>query len=128
MFFKKKEEYKSLAQREFENSLMEFKLMVNNTEELFKDEGKAVKIIQYTVPLVKVESSNIEYIGYYKDTLYIIFIKSGAYAYYNVPLSQYTGIVEAESKGQYLHRFIKGKFEYKKIEGYTVNHVMKYAS
>lgn len=125
---RKKEVYKSLAERELSQHLLEFKTMVENSEKLFKNKGATVKIVRYTVPLSKVESSNIEYIGYYKDTLYVIFKKSGAYAYYNVPLSQCTGIMEAESKGQYLYQFIKGKFEYKKIEGYTVNHVMRYSA
>ena len=72
--------------------------------------------------MIKVESSNIDAIGYDHGDLYVRF-KGGEgknnriYVYYDVPEHFFKEILEAESKGKYLNQNIKGKFTYRKTEG-----------
>lgn len=61
-------------------------------------------------------SSNIEAVGYQYGSLYIRFHHGGCYQYDRVPHSTYTQLIEAESPGQYFHREIRGKFEFKKLD------------
>ncbi len=52
-------------------------------------------------------------------TLYIRFHRSDWYSYDNVPDDVYEGLVGDKSPGSYLHRNIKGKYEYNKCLGLT---------
>lgn len=67
--------------------------------------------------MVKVESSNINAVGY--DTSFgglIVEYKSGAkYMYEKVPMEVYENLLKAESKGRFINESVKGKFEYKKL-------------
>lgn len=60
--------------------------------------------------MIPVSSSNISSIGYEGSTLHIRFHSGGLYAYYNVPLSVYNGLMSAGSKGRYFHANIKGRY------------------
>lgn len=60
-------------------------------------------------------SSNIKSIGYENGTLYIKFLNDSFYAYYNVPESEYKGLMSADSHGHYLAVHIKGKYSYKRL-------------
>ena len=64
-----------------------------------------------------VESSNILSIGYSTDekVMEVEFLNCRVYQYFEVPEQLYLGIMQAESKGGYLHQRIKGKFNYKKV-------------
>lgn len=66
--------------------------------------------------MIPVSSSNLLSVGY--DTqgkaLYINF-HSGNYVYYNVPENVYEGLLNAPSKGQYHHLFIKNSYQYSKL-------------
>jgi len=70
-----------------------------------------------------VTSSNISSIGYDEEakTLEIAFLDKGSggdgavYQYYEVPKNVYDEIMEAESKGKYLHQNIKDVFRYSKV-------------
>lgn len=66
---------------------------------------------------IPVESSNIASIGYDEDTntLEIEFHNGGVYQYFDVPFAVYDGLMEANSKGQYLAQQIKGQFRYVKV-------------
>ena len=65
----------------------------------------------------KVESSNIESIGYDSDTetLEVEFIKGGVYQYYGVPEYVYDELMAASSHGSYLASNIKGIYNYSKV-------------
>jgi hypothetical protein len=65
---------------------------------------------------VQVISSNVVAIGYKEKEkdLYIDF-KNGSYVYFNVPQEIYDGLLNAESKGKYLHQKIKGRYDYAKL-------------
>jgi len=68
---------------------------------------------------VKVESTNLNSVGYNKDEkiLEIQFnYRSAVYQYYRVPEYIHTGLMRATSKGDYFHRRIKGKYKFKKVE------------
>lgn len=65
-----------------------------------------------------VESSNLASVGYDADNqiLEIEFNDGGIYHYSNVPQSVYSGLMNANSHGQYFDRFIKkGGYNYKRI-------------
>ena len=65
--------------------------------------------------MIPVSSSNISAIGYEGTTLYVLFNSGGLYAYYNVPQSEYNGLMSASSHGSYLAAHIKGKYRYERI-------------
>ena len=60
--------------------------------------------------MIPVSSSDISSIGYEGSKLHIRFHSGGLYAYYNVPLSVYNGLMSAGSKGRYFHANIKGRY------------------
>ena len=65
-----------------------------------------------------VESSNISSIGYdtNNNILEVEFKNGDVYQYFNVPESEYKGIMEADSHGKYLNSNIKkNNYSYQKI-------------
>lgn len=66
---------------------------------------------------IKVTSSNIVSIGYDAggSVLEIEFKGGEVYQYTRVPATHYTGIMNAESHGKYLHTHIKGKYPYREL-------------
>ena len=65
-----------------------------------------------------VDSSNIEAIGYDPDgqMLHVRFLKSGeTYVYYDVEEWVFEEFMQADSKGNYLHINIKGRYQYGKL-------------
>jgi hypothetical protein len=64
-----------------------------------------------------VQSSNIASIGYDEksETLEIQFLNGGVYQYFDIPKNVYDGIMRADSHGQYLAQFIKGKYRFSKV-------------
>lgn len=67
--------------------------------------------------MTKVESSNIEAIGYETDVLYIQFKTGDLYSYSPVTEEMYNELMAAESKGKYFAANIKrnSKIAYQKI-------------
>lgn len=65
-----------------------------------------------------VESSNILSIGYdpNEKIMEVEFKGNSVYQYFEVPEQLHPGIMQAESKGRYLHQRIRGKFNYKKVK------------
>ncbi|MFA6060326.1 MAG: KTSC domain-containing protein [Taibaiella sp.] len=55
---------------------------------------------------------------YNKDTqvLKVIFRSGAVYEYYGVPEEVYLFYMKAKSKGTFLNKFIKGNFEFEKVE------------
>ena len=65
-----------------------------------------------------VDSSNIEAIGYdaQSQELHVRFLDSGdTYVYYNVEQWRFEEFMQADSKGGYLNREIKGRYETSKL-------------
>lgn len=62
-------------------------------------------------------SSVVKYFNYNADsaTLRIHYVSGMVYEYLDVPEEVYTALKQSRSKGTYLNKFIKGKFEYKKV-------------
>jgi uncharacterized protein len=66
---------------------------------------------------VQVDSSNITSVGYDEgsSTLEIEFHSGSIYQYFDVPILVYNGLMETDSKGQYLAQNIKGRYRYVKV-------------
>ena len=66
----------------------------------------------------QLESSTVDMVNYYADTKELIVnFKSGAcYAYHAVEFEDYKKFINSTSAGQALNHFIKGKYEFTKIE------------
>ena len=64
-----------------------------------------------------VTSSNIASIGYdgTTSTLEVEFLNGGVYHYYDVPYSEYQGLMGSDSHGKYLAANIKGRYRYSKV-------------
>ena len=64
-----------------------------------------------------VKSSNLKKIGYNFNLkiLYVEFLETSMYAYYDVPEKNYSELLSATSKGSYLNNHIKNKFKFEKI-------------
>ncbi len=62
---------------------------------------------------VSVVSTNIRSVGYDPEssTLEVEFNSGSIYQYLDVPESEYEGLMNAASKGRYLNRNIKGRYE-----------------
>ena len=62
---------------------------------------------------ISVRSSNIRSVGYDPEssTLEVEFNTGSIYQYSNVPESEYEGLMNATSKGMYLNRNIKGRYQ-----------------
>lgn len=65
--------------------------------------------------MTPVASSNLQSVGYEAGTLYIRFRSGGLYAYFDVPASEYYGLMSASSHGSYFHANIKGRYRYQRI-------------
>lgn len=67
--------------------------------------------------MIYVDSSNIEAIGYDAEAgeLHVQFHGSGRYVYSNVPLEVFEQFQSAPSKGSFLNREIKNRFQYSQL-------------
>lgn len=70
-----------------------------------------------TVTHTPVSSSNIHTIGYDPDRkeLHVAFKGSGSYIYHGVSPEQHQALMEADSKGKHLNKFIAGKHKHMKV-------------
>jgi len=68
--------------------------------------------------LQPVDSASIQLVAYEAETkrLYVRFRGSGeSYVYHDVPPLAYTGLLSAGSKGSYLNRTIKPRYQYSRL-------------
>jgi hypothetical protein len=67
--------------------------------------------------MVAVSSSNLAAVGFdsWSATLTIEFNDGSSYEYYNVPRSEYAGLLSADSHGRYFHAYIKDQYHYRRI-------------
>lgn len=67
----------------------------------------------------KVESSNIEAIGFKDGSLTVHFKNGSAYSYAGVTEADANKLMDAESVGKHFNQHIKGKFEHKKLDNWS---------
>lgn len=67
--------------------------------------------------MTPVNSTNLAAIGYDPGsrTLRVEFRTGGTYDYFDVPQTEYDGLRNASSHGEYLARSIKGKYRYARV-------------
>jgi hypothetical protein len=63
-----------------------------------------------------IKSSNISRVEYSGDSMRVEFKRGEVYRYFGVPREKFEGLIKAESAGKYLHREIKGTYEYEREE------------
>lgn len=68
--------------------------------------------------LTEVESSMVHAVGYDEESqiLEVVFNSGGIYRYFNVPEEIYEGLLEAESKGRYMHANVIDLYPYKRVK------------
>lgn len=66
----------------------------------------------------QVDSTNLASVGYdpAKQILEIEFNHGGIYQYFDVPLDEYEGLMDADSHGRYFVYNIKDGYDYEKIK------------
>ena len=64
---------------------------------------------------IGVTSSNLQAVAYERGNLYIRFNTGAMYVYYDVPIEVAQALLDAESKGQFLHNEIKGVYDYSRL-------------
>ena len=66
---------------------------------------------------VSVSSSNLASVGYDESsqTLEIEFLDGSVYQYYNVPIPIHEQLMQAPSKGGFLHQYIKNAYPYSRV-------------
>lgn len=67
---------------------------------------------------VKIESSNIESVGYDDESkvLELEFKNGNVYTYFDVPRTIYLDFLTSESAGRFAHKYIYGSFVHSKHE------------
>ena len=67
---------------------------------------------------IRVRSSHIRSVGYNKDQscLEIKFKNREVYQYHDVPVDVWKGLMASMSKGQYMHKNVRGKYKHKRLE------------
>lgn len=76
-----------------------------------------------------VDSSNVKYVGYDAENhnLYVQFLSGDTYVYYGVEDEIWQGLRRADSKGSFLHWFIKvNQYRYEKIGGFLLDYSDNY--
>lgn len=84
-----------------------------------------------SVVMWKVDSSNIKYVGYDSEQmkLYVMFQDDSVYEYSGVEPEIWNGIKNADSKGSYLHWFVKvNQYPYQRIGGFLLDYSDNYLS
>lgn len=65
---------------------------------------------------INVKSSSVKRIGYdpKNKILSVEFVDNGPYYYYEVPADVFEGLGDAQSKGEYINRNIRTRYDYSK--------------
>jgi hypothetical protein len=70
--------------------------------------------------LIKVNSSNVEMIGFDDNNIFVQFKNGGIYQYHKTDREVYDNLKKSESIGKHLNTSIKGRFEFNKLEDTTL--------
>ena len=63
-----------------------------------------------SVELIPTDSSFVYGVGYGKDGLMKVSLRGEIYLYFDVPKKVFKEFLNAESKGSYYHKYVKGKY------------------
>lgn len=80
---------------------------------------KATIAVSDSIDMFKVESSNVEYVGYDIDNQYLYVLYKGSqqiYRYSNVTPDIWEGLKYADSKGSFLHFMVKINFDFEVVD------------
>lgn len=66
----------------------------------------------------QVKSSHMKSMGYCRDTqtLEVEFKNGDVYQYDAVPLTVFAELARSQSKGKFMHRHIRGKYQHKRVD------------
>lgn len=67
------------------------------------------------INFIKVESSNVDKVGYGDNTLFVLFKNGGLYKYKEVPENIFNGLMNEESIGKALNKNIKKIYDVEQI-------------
>lgn len=69
-----------------------------------------------TIVCESVDSSNIVSVGYYdlEEVLEVEFKGGARYDYFEAPKSLFNEFIASDSKGKFFHRYVKGKYAFKR--------------
>ena len=81
------------------------------------------EIVRSRIPRATVISTGIAAIGYSKrlHVLEMEFANGAVYRYKNVPATVYRNLVVSDSKGQFYHRRIRGKYRFLHVKSRRTN-------
>jgi KTSC domain len=81
------------------------------------------EIVRSRIPRAAVISTGIAAIGYSKrlQVLEMEFANGAVYRYKNVPASVYRNLVVSDSKGQFYHQRIRGKYRFLHVKSRRTN-------
>lgn len=65
--------------------------------------------------VIHVNSSNLEAVDFEDNVLTVLFRNGTKYQYAGVPQAVFRGLLDSPSKGGYLARHIKGRYQYRRI-------------
>ena len=63
-----------------------------------------------------VESSNVVAVGYDGSNLFVGFKADSLYVYFDVPEMVYEGLMQAASKGSFLHKHVMNQYRYERLK------------
>ena len=80
----------------------------------FNFREKEVELGEMALDRISVQSSNIRSVGYEvtSETLEVEFTSGSVYQYFDVPKSEYQGLMNAPSKGRYMNKNSKDCYRY----------------
>jgi KTSC domain len=72
---------------------------------------------RFIVRLKAVQSEMLNLVGYDPGVriLEVVFNTGDHYRYFEVPTTEYDGLMSAESIGQYMHKHIIGRYDYERV-------------
>lgn len=66
--------------------------------------------------MIAIQSTDLRAVDYdWSGTLTIEFHSGGVYEYYEVPHSEYAGLLNASSHGKYFHARIKNRYRFRRV-------------
>lgn len=66
--------------------------------------------------MISVDSSNVKAVGYDGANLFVGFKINTLYVYFDVPKKVYDGLMQASSKGSFLHQHVMNRYRYEKLK------------
>lgn len=74
------------------------------------------ELLMEAIAPTNVDSSHLKTIEHNGKDLYITFLNGSTYEYDNVPEGLAKGMIDADSSGKYLWKYVRDKFPYRKVQ------------